>query len=155
MPLALEPWCVDIIDMKVRDMMRKLIGSTAGVITVLAMVAGMLSAPSRAVGRSLTMADAVDTVTQSMRVKVKSEKVAEFEALMVQLMRDAANEPGVKVYEVMRVKDQPLTYAYFLSFENQAAFERYSAADWHVQAAPKILACLDGSPVIESLESLR
>jgi quinol monooxygenase YgiN len=133
--------------------MRKLVAGVVGFVAVLVVVAAMQVEPSSAVERSLTTAADVETVTQGMRVKVKPDKVEEFEALMVQLMRDAANEPGVKVYEVRRVKDQPLTYVYFLSFEDQAAFARYSAADWHTQAAPKILACLDGNPVIEDLLS--
>ena len=93
-------------------------------------------------------------VTQSIRLNILPDKVAEFEALVAQLVRDVhANEPGVKVYEVRRVKDQPLTYVYFLSFEDQAAFDRYSAADWHTQMSPKAVACLDGAPVFEDLES--
>lgn len=94
------------------------------------------------------------TVSSSIRLKVLPDKVAEFEALVAQLVRDVhANEPGVKVYEVRRVKGQPLTYVYFLSFENQAAFDRYSSADWHRQMSPKAAACLDGNPVFEDLES--
>ena len=95
-----------------------------------------------------------EPVTQSIRLKVLPDKVEEFEALVAQLVRDVyANEPGVQFYEVRRVQDQPLTYVYFLSFEDQAAFDRYSAADWHRQMSPKAVACLDGSPVFENLES--
>ena len=133
--------------------MRKLNARAVGLVAVLVVVSAFLVEPSRVVERSLTTAADVETVTQGMRVKILPDKVAEFEALMAQLVRDAANEPGVKVYEVRRVKDQRLTYVYFLSFEDQAAFARYSAADWHTQAAPKILACLDGNPVIENLVS--
>jgi quinol monooxygenase YgiN len=93
-------------------------------------------------------------VSQSIRLNVLPDKVAEFEVLVAQLVRDVhANEPGVQVYEVRRVKDQPLTYVYFISFENQAAFDRYSSADWHTQASPKIVALLDGNPVFEDFES--
>jgi quinol monooxygenase YgiN len=132
---------------------RKLIPGVVGFVAVLVVVVAMLVEPSGAVERSLTTAADGEAVTQGMRVKIQPDKVEEFEALMVQLVRDAANEPGVTVYEVRRVKGQPLTYVYFLSFEDQAAFARYSAADWHTQAAPKILACLDGNPVIEDLVS--
>ena len=86
-----------------------------------------------------------DAVSSTIRLKILPDKVAEFEGLVSQLVRDVhANEPGVEVYEVRRVKGQPLTYVYFLSFENQAAFDRYSAADYHTQMSPKAVACLDG-----------
>jgi quinol monooxygenase YgiN len=95
-----------------------------------------------------------EQVTSSIRLKILPDKVAEFEGLVSQLVRDVhANEPGAKVYEIRRVKNQPLTYVYFLSFADQAAFERYSAADWHTQMSPKAVACLDGDPVFEDLES--
>jgi len=93
-------------------------------------------------------------ISSSIRLKVLADKVEEFEGLVAQLVRDIyANEPGAAVYEVRRVKDEPLTYLYFLSFEDQAAFDRYSAADYHMQMSPKAVACLDGDPVFEDLES--
>jgi len=93
-------------------------------------------------------------ISSSIRLKVLPDKVQEFEGLVAQLVRDIhANEPGVKFYEVRRVKDQPHTYVYFLSFEDQAAFDRYSNADYHTQMSPKAVACLDGDPVFEDLES--
>ncbi len=93
-------------------------------------------------------------ISSSIRLKVLPDKVEEFEGLVAQLVRDIyANEPGARFYEVRRVKDQPLTYVYFLCFEDQAAFDRYAAADYHMQMSPKALACLDGEPVFEDLES--
>jgi len=93
-------------------------------------------------------------ISSSIRLKVLPDKVEAFERLVAQLVRDIyANEPGAKVYEVRRVKGQPRTYLYFLCFEDQAAFDRYSAADYHTQMSPKALACLDGDPVFEDLES--
>ena len=93
-------------------------------------------------------------VTSTIRLKVLPDRVAEFEALVAGLVRDVhANEAGTKVYEVRRVKGQPLTYLYFMSFKDKAAFDRYSAADWHRQMSPKASACLDGPPVFEDLES--
>ena len=93
-------------------------------------------------------------ISSTIRLKVLPDKVAEFEGLVSQLVRDIyANEPGAKVYEVRRVKGQPLTYVYFLSFEDQAAYDRYANADYHTQMSPKAVACLDGDPVFEDLES--
>ena len=95
-----------------------------------------------------------EQVSSTIRLKILPDKVEEFEGLVAQLVRDIyANEPGARVYEVRRVKGEPLTYVYFLSFEDQAAFDRYSNADYHTQMSPKAVACLDGEPVFEDLES--
>ena len=104
---------------------------------------------------STTFAEGPDgQISSTIRLKILPDKIEEFEGLVAQLVRDVyANEPGVEVYEVRRVKGQPLTYVYFLSFEDQAAYDRYSAADYHTQMSPKAVACLDGDPVFEDLES--
>ena len=93
-------------------------------------------------------------ISSIIRLKILADKVAEFEALVAQLVRDVHDqEPGVQTFEVRRVSDQPLCYFYFLSFADQAAFDRYSAAEYHMNMSPKAVACLDGDPVFEDLES--
>jgi quinol monooxygenase YgiN len=93
-------------------------------------------------------------ISSIIRLKIQADKLTEFEALVAQLVRDVhAQEPGVQTFEVRRVKDEPLSYFYFLSFEDQAAFDRYSAAEYHMSMSPKAVACLDGDPVFEDLES--
>ena len=95
-----------------------------------------------------------DQISSTIRLKILPDRVHEFEGLVARLVRDIhANEPGATVYEVRRVKGQPLTYVYFLSFEDQAAYDRYSNADYHTQMSPKAVACLDGDPLFEDLES--
>jgi len=92
-------------------------------------------------------------VSQVIRLKVKEGKAAELEMLVSKLMRDVvANEPGA-IYEVRRVRGEPLTYLYFISFPDQAAFDRYVAADYHTEMSPKALALLDGDPMFEDLDA--
>jgi quinol monooxygenase YgiN len=89
-----------------------------------------------------------------IRLKVLEHKVAEFEALVARLVADIhANEPDPKLYEVRRVADQPRTYVYFIAFKDQAASDAYANAVYHRNAAPAILACLDGDPVYEALDA--
>ena len=91
-------------------------------------------------------------IGQIIRLKVLEGKEAEFEALVAQLMRDVtSNEPG-SIYDVRRVRGQPRTYFYFISFPDQTAFDRYMQADYHTQMSPKALALLDGEPVFEDLD---
>jgi len=91
-------------------------------------------------------------IGQLIRLQVQAGKVEEFETLVSQLMRDVvANEPGA-IYEVRRVRDTPRTYVYFISFPDQAAFDRYMTADYHTEMSPKAVALLDGDPVFEELD---
>lgn len=92
-------------------------------------------------------------IGQVIRLKVKEGKESELETLVSQLMRDvASNEPG-SIYDVRRVRDQPRTYLYFISFPDQAAYDRYVAADYHTEMSPKALALLDGDPIFDDLDA--
>tara|TARA_B100000470_G_C19667654_1_gene336115 strand:+ start:280 stop:567 length:288 start_codon:yes stop_codon:yes gene_type:complete len=92
-------------------------------------------------------------IGQTIRLKVKEGKEVELETLVTQLMRDVtANEPG-SIYDVRRVRDEPRTYFYFVSFPDQAAYDRYLSADYHRQMSPKALALIDGDPLFEDLDS--
>jgi hypothetical protein len=39
-----------------------------------------------------------------------------------------------------------------MSFDDDAAFARYSQAPWHTGVSPAIMACLDGAPQSEALD---
>ena len=81
-------------------------------------------------------------------------KVAEFEKLVSTLVANIhAKEPEPKLYEVRRVADQPRTYVYFIAFKDKAPNDAYANAPYHRNAAPAIMACLDGDPVYETLEA--
>ena len=92
-------------------------------------------------------------IGQIIRLKIKEGTQAEFESLVAQLMRDVmSNEPG-SIYDVRRVRGQPGTYFYFISFPDQAAYDRYMEADYHTRMSPKAVALLDGDPVFEDLDA--
>jgi quinol monooxygenase YgiN len=89
-----------------------------------------------------------------IRLRVLEHKVAEFEQLVAALKANVhANEPEPKTWEVRRVADQPRTYVYLIEFKDQAANDVYANAPYHQRAAPAIMACLDGDPVYEALET--
>ena len=93
-------------------------------------------------------------IGQIIRLRIKEGAKEEFEALVGQLMQDVtANEPG-SIYDVRRVHGQPNTYFYFISFPDQAAYDRYMEADYHTQMSPRAVALLDGDPVFEDLDVL-
>ena len=89
-----------------------------------------------------------------IRLKVLEGRVEEFEALVSALVANIhANEPEPKMYEGRRVQGQPRTYVYFIAFTDQAASDAYANAPYHRNVAPAIMACLDGDPVYETLET--
>ncbi len=92
-------------------------------------------------------------IGQTIRLKVLAGKEAEFEGLVAQLMKDVTSNEAGSIYDVRRVRGEPRTYFYFISFPDQAAFDRYMEADYHTQMSPKAVALLDGDPVFEDLEA--
>lgn len=92
-------------------------------------------------------------IAQVIRLKVLEGKEAEFEALVSQLMKDVTSSEAGSIYDVRRVRGQARTYSYFVSFPDQAAFDRYMTAQYHTDMSPKALALLDGDPIIEDLDT--
>ena len=98
--------------------------------------------------------DNLKMIGQVIRLKIQENKVEEFEALVGKLMKDVTvNEPG-SIYEIRRVRGEPLSYLYFISFPDQAAFDRYMSAEYHTEMSPKAMEMLDGDPVFEDLDAL-
>ena len=98
--------------------------------------------------------DNLQMIGQVIRLKIQENRVEEFEALVGKLMADVtANEPG-SIYEIRRVRGEPLSYLYFISFPDQAAFDRYMSAEYHTEMSPKAMKMLDGDPVFEDLDAL-
>ena len=93
-------------------------------------------------------------ISSSIRLKIQASKIETYESLVCQLVQDIhENEPGAHVYEVRRVIDEPLTYLYFMSFEDEESHARYLEAPYHTEMSPKAMECLDGAPIFEDLES--
>ena len=94
--------------------------------------------------------------TMLIKAKIKPGREAEFQVLQKQLMLDvAANEPDAEAFQVRQSEDDPLTYIWFMSFKDDAAFQRYADADYHTSMSPKAMDCIDGDPVTENLVDFR
>ncbi|MEM6999254.1 MAG: antibiotic biosynthesis monooxygenase [Pseudomonadota bacterium] len=93
-------------------------------------------------------------IGQTIRLQVQAGKEAEFEALVKQLAEDVTrNEPG-SIYDIRRVRGAERTYFYYISFPDQAAYDRYMEAEYHTRMSPQAVAMLDGEPVFEDLDTL-
>lgn len=93
------------------------------------------------------------TTTILWRINVQRGREAEFESLARQLVHDVhANEPG-QVFEYRKTQTNPPVYVLFMSFSDPEAFARYSNADYHTAISPAIMACIEGTPVAERLDT--
>lgn len=89
------------------------------------------------------------------RMKVKADKEAEFLALVKKLTAEVrANEPGTLYYSFYKLRDEPLGYAVFESFTDEAAEEAHQQTPYFKELAPPLIECLDGPYVREYLDDL-
>ena len=74
---------------------------------------------------------------------VKEGREAEFEQLQTELSElTHANEPGVLVYDVIRLQEMSGRYMVYARFKDQAAFDAHQSVDFHDRLVPPILDCL-------------
>jgi quinol monooxygenase YgiN len=87
----------------------------------------------------------------NMRVKVLAEKRDEFVGLVQQLRVDVARELSSVVFYEFLATGNPLEFVFMLGFADEAAYQQYADAPFHLAMAPLGWACLDGEPTIEFL----
>ena len=90
--------------------------------------------------------------TMLWQLKVAPEKQAQFEQLTSQLVRDVAENEPESIFEYRRGVEDSLTYVLFLSFDDDASYQRYSTADYHMGASAQIMECLAEPPVGDELD---
>ena len=86
-----------------------------------------------------------------MRVQTKPDKRDEFVALVKALQANVrAHEPDTLIYELLQ-GSHANEFVFFEGFTDAAAQERHAQAPYHLAMSAQGWACLDGTPVIESL----
>ena len=76
-------------------------------------------------------------------LKVKEDRVQQFEEAQKELAKlTHENEPDTHVYDLVKSKDDPLTYVCYARFKDQAAFDYHMQTDFHDRLVPPILASL-------------
>jgi len=89
------------------------------------------------------------------RMKIKEGKEDDFVRLARQLTEQVhAKEPDTLRYEFFKLKDEPLGYAVFEQFSNEAAEEAHRNTPHFNELAAPLIECLDGTYVREFLEPL-
>ena len=89
------------------------------------------------------------------RMKIKEGKEREFVELARKLTEKVhAHEPDTLRYEFFKLKDEPLGYAVFEQFTDEAAEEAHRNTPHFNELAPTLIECLDGTYVREFLDPL-
>ena len=89
------------------------------------------------------------------RMKVKKGKEAEFVRLARALTEKVrANEPETTAYEFFKLRDDPLGYAVYEQFVNEAAEEAHRNTPHFKEIATDLIECIDGTYVREFLDPL-
>ena len=89
------------------------------------------------------------------RMKVKPEKEREFVRLAKALIVEVhEKEPQTIAYAFFKLRDEPLGYAVFEQFANEAAEESHQNTPHFKRIAPDLIECLDGTYVREYLDPL-
>ena len=89
------------------------------------------------------------------RMKVKKGKEAEFVRLARALTEKVrANEPETTAYEFFKLRHDPLGYAVYEQFVNEAAEEAHRNTPHFKEIATDLIECIDGTYVREFLDPL-
>lgn len=88
-------------------------------------------------------------------IKVRTEKTADFERIFRGLTAKVrSNEPGNLVYQLARVRGASGKYKMIELYRDQAAYDQHAQAPYLGESLAQLMACLDGEPQVELIESV-
>jgi len=88
-------------------------------------------------------------------IKIKEGANEAFEAVAKELMAAVrANEPGNKLYQFCKAKDDPTTYVVMEIYADQAATEAHGKSDHFRSIGAKMGPSMAGRPTIQYLEPI-
>jgi len=90
-------------------------------------------------------------ITATAIQRVRQGKEAELIRLMKDLTDEVkANEPGCTIFTYVRSTDKPRTYLVIEQYADQKAFDAHHATAYLKAFIPKMMACLEGPPEVET-----
>jgi len=88
-------------------------------------------------------------------IKIQAGKNAEFEAVAKELMAAVrANEPGNKVYQFCKSRDDETTYVVMEVYADQAALDVHGKTDHFRTIGAKMGPCMAGRPELKFFEAV-
>lgn len=89
-------------------------------------------------------------------LKVKEGQEAEFEKVASELEAAVnANEPGVILYKLFKVRDVPATYIFMEQYKDQAAVEAHRAAEHFKRLGRAMGPFMDGPPKVTRMDKVK
>lgn len=86
---------------------------------------------------------------------VKDGSQAEFEKVALELEAAVnANEPGIILYKLFKVKDQPTKYVFMEQYKDATAVDAHRAAEHFKRLGRAMGPFLDGAPVVTRMEKV-
>jgi len=88
-------------------------------------------------------------------LKIKADKIDEFETSFKKLMAIVADqEPGNVYYALHRSRDEAETYVVMEQYVDQAALDLHGKSDEFKAASANVGGCLDGAPEIKFYDAV-
>jgi quinol monooxygenase YgiN len=92
------------------------------------------------------------SITLTAKLTIKAGKEKEFETLMKEVVPKVRQEPGNRVYTMLRSKSDPRVFLFFEEYADQAAIQAHGR---HLkELGPDFSAFLDGPVVAEYYEKI-
>jgi len=86
---------------------------------------------------------------------VAPESQSAFEAAMLEMARASReNEPGVKLYQLCKSREDPALYRLLEMYEDQAALDSHLKTVWYKAAGPVVGPLLSGPVTMEYLDTV-
>jgi quinol monooxygenase YgiN len=86
---------------------------------------------------------------------VAPENQPAFEAAMGEMARASLeNEPGVKLYQLCKSREDPSLYRLFENYADQAALDSHLQTPWYKAAGPIVGPLLSGPVTMEFLDTV-
>lgn len=93
-------------------------------------------------------------IAVSARITAKPGREAEVEAGLRSFVAQTRAEPGVLTYALHRLEDQPRTFFFYERHASRTSFTEHLAMPYLDAGLAKVIALLDGPPVMEVMELL-
>ena len=88
-------------------------------------------------------------------LRAKEGQEAEFERVFLEMTEAVkANEPGAKMYQLTRSRDEPRTYKVLEMYTDEAALEAHRTSDHYRAGGRRMRDLVDAPPQVEVLDAV-
>lgn len=93
-------------------------------------------------------------IAVTARITAKPGREAEVEAVLRSFVAETKAEPNVRAYSLHQLEDQPRTFFFYERHESRTTFTEHLAMPYLDAGLARVIALLDGPPVLEVMDIL-